>query len=102
MQTLVKNGVIDLIQTPTHVGQYRIFDSPNPGSGQTFDWSTIPETGEPFFLAGGLNPENVEEAIKKTAPFAVDVSSGVETNGVKNAEKIKEFIRRARSVNHGS
>jgi phosphoribosylanthranilate isomerase len=102
MQSLVKEGVIDVIQTPTHVGEYLIFDSPNPGSGKTFDWNTIPETGKPFFLAGGLNPENVAEAIKKTSPFAVDVSSGVETNGIKDAAKIKEFIRRARSVKHGN
>jgi len=98
MQALVQSGVITLIQTPTHVGEYLIFDSPNPGSGQMFDWSTI-NTNQPFFLAGGLNLENVAEAIRKTSPFAVDVSSGVETNGVKDAAKIKEFIRRARNGN---
>jgi phosphoribosylanthranilate isomerase len=99
MQALVRGGVIDIIQTPAHVGEYLIYDSPNPGSGQTFDWSTIPQNGKPFFLAGGLNPENVSEAIKKTQPFAVDVSSGVETDGVKDAAKIKEFIRRVRNGN---
>jgi phosphoribosylanthranilate isomerase len=98
MQALVRSGVITLIQTPTHVGEYLLFDSPNPGSGQTFDWSTI-KTDKPFFLAGGLNPENVSEAIKKTAPYAVDVSSGVETGGVKDPVKIKEFIRRVRNEN---
>jgi phosphoribosylanthranilate isomerase len=72
---------------------FLLFDGPVPGSGQTFDRAEIPKTEKPFFLAGGLTPENVSEAIKKTAPFAVDVSSGVETNGVKDAEKIKNFIR---------
>jgi len=48
-------------------------------------------------LAGGLNAENITEAIVKTAPFAVDVSGGVETDGVKDPVKIKEFIRRARN-----
>jgi phosphoribosylanthranilate isomerase len=97
MQALVRSGVIDIIQTPAHVGEYLIFDSPNPGSGQTFDWSTIPKTNKPFFLAGGLNPHNVTDAIKTVKPYAVDVSSGVETNGVKDPGKIKEFIRRVRN-----
>jgi len=97
MQALVRNGVIDIIQTPTHVGEYLIFDSPNPGSGKPFDWDIIPKNAPPFFLAGGLTPQNVAEAIARTAPFAVDVSSGVETNGVKDPQKIAEFIRRARN-----
>lgn len=97
MQSLVDGGVINIIQTPTHVGEYLIFDSPKPGSGKTFDWSTIPKDSPPFFLAGGLNPENVKEAIEQVNPFAVDVSSGVETNGIKDPEKIKDFIRRVRN-----
>jgi len=92
-QELVRNGVIDVIQNPTHVGEYLIFDSPNPGSGQTFDWSTIPKTDKPFFLAGGLNPDNVAAAIARVKPYAVDVSSGVETNGVKDYDKIKAFVK---------
>jgi phosphoribosylanthranilate isomerase len=111
IQALVRNGVIDVIQTPTHVGEYLIFDSPNPGSGQTFDWSLIPQmlrelehstkSGEraqspQFFLAGGLTPDNVVEAIKKTNPFAVDVSSGVETNGFKDSDKIRDFVQAVR------
>jgi phosphoribosylanthranilate isomerase len=110
MQALVRNGVIDIIQTPTHVGEYLIFDSPNPGSGVVFDWETIPALlkhstaqGElrtqalRFFLAGGLNPSNVAEAIMRVKPFAVDVSSGVEVDGVKDAGKIHEFLRVVRT-----
>jgi phosphoribosylanthranilate isomerase len=96
MQALVKNGVIDIIQTPACVGEYPIFDSPNPGSGQVFDWNTIPKTSKPFFLAGGLTPANVAEAIAQVNPYAVDVSSGVEHNGAKSSDKIREFIRAAR------
>ena len=66
------------------------------GSGETFDWSTIPQIEKPFFLAGGLNPENVKEAVRSFHPYAVDVSSGVETDGRKDEEKIREFIRRVR------
>ena len=78
---------------------YLLLDYKGGGTGQTFDWDLIGETTKPYFLAGGLNPENITEAIRKTTPFAVDVSSGVETNGVKDPEKIKEFIRRVRNGN---
>jgi phosphoribosylanthranilate isomerase len=98
-QELIHNGTIDIIQTSTHVGEYLIFDSPTPGSGQTFDWNTIPKTDKPFFLAGGLNADNVGSAIKKVKPYAVDVSSGVETDGVKNRDKIKRFIESVRGGN---
>jgi phosphoribosylanthranilate isomerase len=70
-----------------------LYDSPNPGSGQVFDWGALPVSEEPFFLAGGLTPENVAEAIARIHPFAVDVSSGVEENAVKNAGKIEKFMK---------
>jgi len=75
---------------------YLLFDNAAPGSGQTFDWAVLGKINRPFFLAGGLNQDNVADAIRQTEPFAVDVSSGVETNGVKDKAKIMEFIRRAR------
>ena len=76
---------------------YLLLDSSAGGTGLAFDWKLIGKTGKPFFLAGGLTIENVPEAIRETAPFAADVSSGVETNRVKDPGKIKEFIRRARN-----
>ena len=78
---------------------YLLFDNIVPGSGQVFDWNIIGEPGKPYFLAGGLNLENIGEAIAQTAPFGVDVSSGVETGGFKDPVKIKEFIRRVRNNN---
>jgi phosphoribosylanthranilate isomerase len=81
----------------SQVADYLLFDGSVPGSGETFDWTKIEKTQKPFFLAGGLNPENVSQAIKIATPFAVDVSSGVEVNNVKDYDKIKEFIRRARN-----
>lgn len=74
---------------------YLLLDS-GMGSGETFDWNTIPQIEKPFFLAGGLYPGNVEEAVQKFHPYAVDVSSGVETDGKKDETKIREFIRRVR------
>ena len=65
------------------------------GTGQQFDWTLIPENIPlPIVLAGGLNPENVADAIKQVRPYAVDVSGGVErTKGIKDAEKIAAFMR---------
>ena len=75
---------------------YLLLDNMNGGSGQTFNWDIIGQMDKSYFLAGGLCPENIAEAISRTKPFAVDVSSGVETDGLKDPAKIKEFIRRVR------
>lgn len=66
------------------------------GKGQTFDWEMIPPMEKPWFLAGGLTPENVEQALKATRPFGVDVSSGVELSGKKDQGRIREFIEKVR------
>lgn len=70
------------------------------GSGHTFDWSYVIDlvTHRPFILAGGLNPENVAQAIREVQPVMVDVSSGVETDGRKDVDKIKAFIQAVREV----
>lgn len=74
---------------------YFLFDS-GTGTGKLFDWSKIPKTDKPFFLAGGLNCENLEKAIKNINPFAVDMSSSVETDGIKDYDKIKRVIKTVR------
>jgi len=65
------------------------------GGGIAFDWAEVPvNTGRPLILAGGLTPESVGEAIARTRPFAVDVSSGVEIEkGIKSVQKIQAFVR---------
>jgi phosphoribosylanthranilate isomerase len=72
------------------------------GTGEQFNWDLAVEAqkfGKPIFLAGGLTPENVAEAVRKVRPFAVDVSSGVEISpGKKNHAKMKAFIAAAKSV----
>lgn len=70
------------------------------GTGQTFDWSLIPEDMPlPLILAGGLNPENVASAVERVKPYAVDVSSGVESEpAIKDHKKIEQFIKEVQRV----
>lgn len=69
---------------------YILLDS-GSGTGAAFDWSLIGEIRRPWFLAGGLNPVNVRTAIRTLSPFAVDSSSGIETNGKKDIKKMALF-----------
>lgn len=71
---------------------YVMIDS-GAGSGKKFDWSILKDFKRDYFLAGGLDSESVGEAIRMLEPFAVDVSSGVETDGIKDEKKIAEFIK---------
>ncbi len=75
------------------------------GTGTTFNWQVAKAVSEKFsvMIAGGLTPDNVQQLIKLTNPWAVDVSSGVETNGKKDATKMKAFIKTVRRLDleHG-
>ncbi len=88
---------INISQEPASLSSqaaHLLFDAPLAGSGQTFDWQSLDtsQIKQPFFIAGGLTSQNVAQAIKAFEPYAVDVSSGVETNGHKDLRKIKVFI----------
>lgn len=84
-----------LLKWQDSASDYFILDS-GKGSGKTFDWNLVDKSSEFFknsiFLAGGLNSENLASAIEEFDPFAVDLSSSVETDGFKDEEKIKEII----------
>ena len=69
------------------------------GEGKIFDWQLLKYFKREYFLAGGLNCENISDAIKILKPFAVDVSSGIETNKVKDASKMKKFAEKVRGEN---
>jgi phosphoribosylanthranilate isomerase len=82
--------------------RYILLDAQDPnargGTGKLANWEVCQRIAQdtPILLAGGLSPENVREAIAAVDPFGVDVSSGVETNRTKDAEKIEQFVQRAR------
>lgn len=63
------------------------------GSGKTFDWTLIKNLNKPFFLAGGISELNLKEAIETANPYAIDISSSVETDGFKDRDKIKKIIQ---------
>jgi phosphoribosylanthranilate isomerase len=89
--TAAANGPADVV----------LIDSPHPGSGRVFDWSLAEGApgGVRLLLAGGLNAENVGEAIRRVRPWGVDVSSGVETApGRKDPRKLRRFIEEAREA----
>lgn len=73
-----------------------LLDNGAGGTGKTFDWSLVKNLERPFFLAGGLDPDNVRAAVFNTHPYAVDVSSGVEKERVKDFEKMQDFINAVR------
>lgn len=85
----------DLEQAKGFPCDYLLLDG-GIGQGEVFDWSLIDSVDKPFFLAGGLSADNVAEAIATVHPFAVDVSSNVETDGCKDSKKIKQFIEAVR------
>lgn len=98
-------GLEDIEKASHYHVDYYLFDAPGTdfagGSGKVFDWSlldllAIPK--EKVILAGGLNIGNVQQAIAQVHPFAVDVSSGVELEGVKNCKLIKEFIQNVKGA----
>lgn len=96
----------DVLNAARYDVDYYLFDAPGTdyrgGSGHTFDWSLLEQSNIPrekVILAGGLNPSNVAQAIELVQPFGVDVSSGVEQDGVKNHVLIQSFLQAAKGAN---
>lgn len=83
---------------------YLLLDSGNGGTGEQFNYQLLQEIGnlkKPYFLAGGLHPENLENAVQQlqnNQPYALDLSSGIETNGIKDLDKIKKAVEAARRI----
>ena len=82
----------DLMEYDNSISDYLLLDS-GKGSGKTFDWNLIRnDLTKDFFLAGGINISNISKAIEEFKPYAIDLSSGVETDGFKDELKIKEIM----------
>ena len=77
------------LQSPA---DYILLDQGGGGTGKTFDWSLIPEIQRPFFLAGGIGAANLEQVIREIHPYAVDLSSSVETEKWKDPAKIRQVV----------
>ena len=83
---------LDLLEYDNSIADYLLLDS-GKGSGKTFDWSLIRgDLDKEFFLAGGIDVSNVGEAIRKFNPYAIDLSSSLETDGFKDESKIREIM----------
>lgn len=78
----------DLTEAEKSPADFVLLDNGAGGTGETFDWSLLSSFDRPFFLAGGLRLENITEAVSRFHPYALDLSSGVETDGNKDKEKI--------------
>lgn len=76
---------------------YVLLDSGKGGTGTVFDWNLVKKMERPYFLAGGLTVSNVGDAVRKLKPYAVDVSSGIETDGYKDRSKMEMFVKAVRA-----
>lgn len=85
----------DLAKAKACTADHILLDS-GAGTGNVFDWSVLRDVKRPYFLAGGLSPDNVGDAVRLLHPYAVDVSSGIETDGRKDEEKAAAFIAAVR------
>ena len=95
IKAFVINMAEDVKRAEQSTADYILLDG-GKGSGKVFDWSLLKEIKRPYFLAGGLNTENAAQAVASLKPFAVDVSTGIETDGFKDAEKMTAFVAAVR------
>lgn len=97
IQAFTVQSEADIEKAKKSSADYVLLDN-GKGTGETFDWTLIRDIGRPFFLAGGLNADNVPKAVGRFHPYAVDISSGAETGGMKDPEKIRACIEAVRGV----
>ena len=95
IQAFIIKSDEDIEAAKKSFADYVLLDS-GAGTGEKFDWQLIKNFPKNYFLAGGLTPKNVSSSVKLLHPYAVDVSSGIETNGKKDREKIIQFVKNVR------
>lgn len=89
-------GADDIQRAEASAADEILLDHGAGGTGERFDWTLLQHCRRRFFLAGGLTPDNVEDAIRVAQPYAVDASSSLETDGRKDSEKIRRFVAAVR------
>lgn len=82
----------DILNAQNSSADFVLLDSGNGGTGTVFDWELLMNISRPYFLAGGLDNSNVQDAVRRLNPYAVDVSSGIETDGLKDKIKMTDFV----------
>ena len=92
------DGPADLTPAYESRADYILLDHGAGGTGRAFEWKWLEGFDRPYFLAGGLGPENVKKAVEMLHPYAVDVSSGIETEGVKDRDKMRAFVEAVRTA----
>lgn len=95
IKAFIINNENDVRRAEESSADYILLDG-GKGEGRAFNWKLLEEIKRPFFLAGGLNADNAEAAVADLHPFAVDVSTGIETDGVKDKEKMTAFVAAVR------
>ncbi len=95
IKAFIINNENDVRRAEESSADYILLDG-GKGEGRAFNWKLLEEIKRPFFLAGGLNTDNAEAAVADLHPFAVDVSTGIETDGVKDKEKMTAFVAAVR------
>lgn len=89
-------SVSDLSAAEKSSADYILFDNDCGGTGKSFNWNLLASFQRPFFLAGGISPKNIKTALTMVHPYAIDVSSGIETDGVKDYNKIERLMQAVR------
>ena len=98
IQAFRVDGPADLERARASSADYILLDNGAGGTGTAFDWALLKGFDRPCFLAGGLGPDNVARAVRDVRPFAVDVSSGIETDGAKDYQKMAAFVNAVRNT----
>lgn len=87
----------DAARAEASSANFILLDNGSGGTGKTFDWTHLSSVTRPYILAGGLNPENLSQAVWQLSPWGVDLSSGVETNGYKDRDKMLAAVHAVRA-----
>ena len=88
----------DVAHAQQSSADYILLDNGSGGTGKTFDWSHLQSITRPYILAGGLGPDNLAKAVSQLAPWGVDLSSGVETDGFKDKNKVLAAVQAVRTT----